>query len=149
MTDIKVSLTIALPGSTMVSKEASLEYAKRPVYSKKTGKQVYKHGQPLYDIVEVENPKMHDLNTLLLTNSKGKVVDKLHFYTRKCIPAKKVTHICKEAYLYMISTECPPQFRGPKRQWLKMQEYDRLLWHLDNYAQAFGGKVIDFVIYDD
>lgn len=147
MTDIKMSLTIELPGSTMVSKEASLAYATRPVY--KNGKKVYKNGKPIFEKFEVEDPSKHDLNTLLLTNNKGKVVDRISFYTRRCIPAKKVTHICKEAYLYMISTECPPQFRGPKRQWLKMKETDRLLWHLDNYAQAFGGKVIDFVIYDD
>lgn len=149
MTDIKVSLTIALPGSTMVSKQECLTYSKRPVYSKKTGKQVYKYGQPLYEIVETENPKMHDLNTLLLTNSKGKVVDKLYFYTRKCKPAFKTTHMSKECYLAMISTECPPQFRGPKKQWMKMKEIERLEWHMQNYAEAFQGKVVSYTIYDD
>lgn len=147
MVDIKMSLTISLPGSVMVSKEASLGYAVKPVI--KNGKKVFKDGKPLMEKVEIEDPTKHDLNTLLLTNNKGKVVDKIHYYTRKCVPATKVTHISREAYEAMMSTECPQQFRGPKRIWLKMSEIERLEWHLNNYAEAFGGKVLSYTIYDD
>lgn len=149
MVDVKVSLTISLPGGVMISREESLKYSKVRKYNEKTGKPLFKYGQPVYDMVLTEDPKMHELNTLYLKNSKGKVVDKLHFYTRKSKPAYKTTHMSRECYLAMISNECPAQFRGPKRDWLKMKAHERLQWHMENYAAAFNGKVVSYTVYDD
>ena len=146
MIDIKVSLTILVPGANMVSKEASLKSVQKPVKNKK-GQQVWKNGKPLMETIQVEDPEQHNLNNILLTNGKGKIVDKLSFYTRKTVPARRSLNLSREAYEYMVSAEYPDWYR--LRNWKNLTKEQRLAIHMERIAQNFGGEVEDYIVYDD
>ena len=146
MIDIKMSLTILVPGANMVSKAESLKVTQKQVYNK-AGKPVYKQGKPLMRTVLVEDPEKHDLNSLLITNSKGKVVDRLSFYTRKSVPARRSLNISREAYDYMVSDVYPEWYR--QRNWKNLSREQRLALHLQRIAENFGGQIEDYIVYED
>lgn len=146
MIDIKVSLTILVPGANMVSKEESLKSTQKTVYNK-AGKPVYKQGKPLTKEVLVEDPDKHDLNTMLISNSKGKVVDRISFYTRKSVPARRSMNISREAYEYMVSEVYPEWYK--QRNWKNLTKEQRLAIHLERIAKNFNGEIEDFIVYDD
>ena len=145
MIDIKVSLTILVPGANMISKEESLTSIQRCVTNK--GKQVYKQGKPLMKEVLVEDLDKHDLNTILISNDKGKIVDRVTFYTRKSVPARRSMNLSREAYDYMVSDMYPEWYK--LRNWKNLTKEQRLTIHLERIAQNFGGEVEDFIVYDD
>ena len=145
MIDIKVSLTILVPGANMISKEESLKRIQKCVTNK--GKQVYKQGKPLMKEVLVEDPGKHDLNTVLISNDKGKIVDRVTFYTRKSVPARRSMNFSREAYEYMVSDVYPEWYK--LRNWKNLTKEQRLAIHLERIAQNFGGEVEDFIVYDD
>ena len=147
MIDIKVSLTILVPGANMISKEESLKSTQVPVINKKTGKQIFKQGKPVVREVLVEDPAKHDLNHVLISNSKGKIVDKISFYTRKTVPARRSMNLSREAYEYMVSNEYPEWYK--LRDWKNLKKEQRLLLHLERIAQNFGGELEDYIVYDD
>lgn len=146
MIDIKVSLTILVPGANMVSKEESLKSTQKQVYNK-AGKPVYKQGKPLMRTVLVEDPEKHDLNSMVITNSKGKVVDRISFYTRKSVPARRSLNISREAYEAMVSEVYPEWYK--QRNWKNLTKEQRLAIHLERIAQNFNGEIEDFIVYDD
>lgn len=145
MIDIKVSLTILVPGANMISKEESLKSIQKCVTNK--GKQVYKQGKPLMKEVLVEDLDKHDLNTILISNDKGKIVDRVTFYTRKSVPARRSMNLSREAYDYMVSDMYPEWYK--LRNWKNLTKEQRLAIHLERIAQNFGGEVEDFIVYDD
>lgn len=145
MIDIKVSLTILVPGANMISKEESLKSIQKCVTNK--GKQVYKQGKPLMEEVLVEDLDKHDLNTILISNDKGKIVDRVTFYTRKSVPARRSMNLSREAYDYMVSDVYPEWYK--LRNWKNLTKEQRLAIHLERIAQNFGGEVEDFIVYDD
>ena len=147
MIDIKLSLTILVPGADMLSKEESLKRAQVPVINKKTGRQLFKQGKPLVKEVLVEDPAKHDLNSILITNNKGKVVDKIIFYTRKNKTARRSMNLSREAYEYMVSDVYPEWYK--LRNWKNLNKDQRLALHLERIAQNFGGVLEDFIVYDD
>lgn len=118
-TNIKISLSIELPGSTMFSKEAS-----------------FKNATPL--------PDKHNKEFMKIKNGNGNL-ETITINTRKCIPAKQVINISEEAYNYFISDEKPPEYRS---DWKKMSSAARLYYHLDSIAKAMGGKMIDYKVLD-
>lgn len=117
MNDIKVSLYIELPGSTLYSKESS-----------------FKNGKP--------DPEKHHKEFLKVEDGKGHF-ETLTINTRKCVPATQVVNISEEAYNYFISDEKPPEYRS---DWKSMSESARLYWHLTEIAKSLGGKMIEYQI---
>lgn len=146
MIDIKVSLTILVPGANMVSKSEALKSTQKQVYNK-AGKPVYKQGKPLMRTVLVEDPEKHDLNSMVITNSKGKVVDRISFYTRKSIPARRSMNISREAYEAMVSEVYPEWYK--QRNWKNLTKEQRLAIHLERIAKNFNGEIEDFIVYED
>ena len=116
-TNIKVSLYIELPGSTMYSKESSLV-----------------NGTPI--------PDRHNKEFLKVENGNGRE-ETIVINTRKCIPAKKVVNLTEDAYNYFISDEKPYEYKG---DWRKMTPAARLQYHMEELSKAMGGKMIDYVI---
>lgn len=154
MIDIKVSLTIELPGSTMVSRTDAL---KRVTVKKrnKNGKPILnKKGEPIMVEQLVEDYSKNDYHELRITDAQGKLTDVIGFFTRKCKPAYQAINLSREAYENFISKERPFNFRTnenkhPERVWKQMSETQRLEWHLNNYAEAMGGVLIDYKVFDD
>lgn len=126
MLETKVSLTVVVPGATMISKQECLK--------------------------QLENS---DDESLVLNHQVITVYDKdnknqkvLHIKTRKCIPARQSLNICKEAYEAMTSSEIPYKVRKVS-EWLAMSKKQRLEKHLDDIAAQLGGVVGSYVIFED
>lgn len=142
-TEIKVSLTIELQGSTMLSKEECLKTTQKVIKKKdrKTGK-VY--GKSVMAVVE-DWDKMN--------RHTMKVVDKgtfseIVFYTRKSKPARQHVNICKSAYIHMTEgNNCPEWCRTSI--WGQMSKIQRLEAHMDRIAQDMGGKVLSYKVFED
>ncbi len=141
-TEIKVSLTIELQGSTMLSKEECLKTTQKVIKKKdrKTGK-VY--GKSVMAVVE-DWDKMN--------RHTMKVVDKgtfseIVFYTRKSKPVRQHVNICKSAYIYMTSKECPTWSKIGT--WSQMKSEQRLESHLQRIAEHLGGTVISYKVFED
>lgn len=127
MDAIKVSVTIELPGSQMMTPQEC-----------------------------EENPQNYEKHKILLNvehfdeTTKRRYVKKeaLVFRTRKCKPAKQAIQIGQEAYNYMVSSECPEWFRG-FAAWRRLSKEARLIAHLDRTCKALGGTSFTYVIFDD
>lgn len=174
MVNNKVNLTILLQGSTMLSEGDCSKEVKRPVIIQKgkySGKQKKdKDGNLVFESVIVPDLDKLDRHSLRVTyrdeELKKKVVDIIHFGTRKCKPAKQVLNICEESYRYMISNEVPEGFVRPHsfipnksmlkkgvnataQAWRIKSPKERLEWHLERIAASMNGKVEDYLILND
>lgn len=118
-TNIKISLSIILPGSVMFSKEASFKNA---------------------NII----PARHDKEFLKVKDERGHF-ETITVNTRKCIPAKQVINMTEQAYNYFISEEKPRSYKG---DWRKMSEEAKLNWHMNNIAKSLGGELDDYKVLD-
>ena len=143
MTNIKLSLSILLPGSTMFSEEESSKQLTKPVKNK-SGKVVRKKGKVLTTTITVPDFDKHDSFTLRL-EQKGKAPEQIRVFTRKSKPARQVINMSDEAYQYMISKEQPAEFKGT---WNSLTIYQKLLWHCNRIAASLGGTVEDFQVLD-
>lgn len=141
MADIKVSLSILVPGAKMFSKQLCFKNSKN-----EQGIMVETPVEGMTDQhrlrVEHEDKKTHKKYT--------KVYE---FHTRKSEPAKQVMNICQEAYDYMTSDNRPEWFRvsgeNPNTLWAKMSEEQRLQLHLNRLAESFGGVVDSYEVFPD
>lgn len=118
-TNIKISLSIALPGSVLFSKESS-----------------FKNGKP--------DPEKHHKEFMKIEDGKGHF-ETITVNTRKCIPAKQIINISEEAYNYFISDEKPSDYRN---DWKSMSIQARLYWHLSEIAKSRGGKMISYQVLE-
>lgn len=143
MTNIKLSLNILLPGSTMFSEEESSKQLTKPVKNK-SGKVVRKKGKVLTKTYTVPDFDKYDSFTLRL-EQKGKAPEQIRVFTRKCKPARQVINMSEEAYQYMISKEQPAEFKGA---WNALTNYQKLLWYCNRIAASLGGKVESFQVLD-
>ena len=126
--EVKLSLSIKLPGSVMYSQE---------------GAKALEH-QGLAGF------KKHNLVVEMHKRMGKKVkVDKetIHFKTRNTIPAIQNINLSKDAYDYMTSKECP-SFITPK-DWSRMSKIKRLEAHLAEIAESRGGTVLHYHIFED
>lgn len=124
MSNIKVNLSILLPGGTMLSVEES---------TRKT-----KSGDVVMD------PNKHDKFELRL-NDRGKEAP-ITVYTRKTKKAKQVIHLCEEAYNYMTSaSEIPYAYKGV---WRGLKPHERLTWHCNRIAEQLGGTVASIQVLE-
>ena len=132
MSDIKLSVTITLPGSVMMS---SQECEKNP-------KENYDRNFITLSVKRID-PK---------TKKEFFRNEPLEYKTRKCKTAQQVIKMCDEAYEYMTSPVCPEWFNssygGPSR-WKKLMKEDRLEYHLDRLCKSFGGTSYTYAVYTD
>lgn len=128
MSEIKLSLSIKLPGSVMYSQEGA-----------KALEQQGLAGFTKHSLVVEMHKRM----------GKKVKVDKetIHFKTRNTIPAVQNINISKDAYNYMVSNECP-SFMTPK-DWSRMSKVKKLEAHLNEIAESRGGKVLHYHIFED
>lgn len=140
--EIKVSLTITLPGRVMFSKEECLKTTQKVIERKtKTGK-VYKKTIE----VQVEDWDKMDKNTVKVRTGYNKT-ESLTFYTRKSIPATQSINLYKDTYKYMTSKECP-EWSKPK-EWGQMNSKKRLEAHLQRIAEYLGGTSYTYQVFED
>ena len=130
MIDVKLSVTIVLPGSTMLTPQEC-----------------------------GENPDNYDRNWMLLSVKTFDKKTKKYFYrkeplefkTRKCINAQQVLKMSTEAYEYMISSSCPEWYinKGGIHRWKQLSPDERLNLHLERTCKALKGLAYSYVIFND
>ena len=127
MSEIKVRLSMTVPGAGMLS---SQECEKNPKES-------------------------YNVTKLLVQNGKGKnSTELIKVATRKSKTVKQSISITKEAYNYMVSNEfesnSPSLLRKyPKHVWLKMTPKQRLEAHLSIIAESFNAISFTYEVLDD
>ena len=127
MSEIKVRLSMTVPGAQMLS---SQECEKNPK----------------------EN---YDVTKLRVRNGRGKnSTELITVATRKNKTAKQSISITKEAYDYMVSNEFKSTSSSllrkyPKHVWLKMTPKQRLEAHLSIIAESFNAIGFTYEILDD
>lgn len=166
MYNIKMSLTIELPGSQMMSKQECLKKLRKPVISNKTGKQLLKNGKPVFKTKFVDDYDKCDKHALKVYDKTNKEYQFIHYYTRKSIPAKQHINISYEAYEYMTGNSFPEGYRAPhsfipnktlskkgigrvQQAWMSLSENEKLMWHFNRIAEDKHGKVVDYIVYPD
>lgn len=177
MIDIKVSLTIVVPEATMLSTQECVKQLKKPVISKRTGKQVRdRKGNLVWKYEEVPDLDKLDRHDIKISTINSQEVEVISFYTRKSKPARQVLNISREAYKSFISNEMPPNYHAPKsfvpymptrsrndrklgkwvdgmpiniQAWKQLSTEERLKWHLENIAQNFNGRVESYSVFND
>ena len=127
MSEIKVRLSMTVPGAGMLS---SQECEKNPKES-------------------------YNVTKLRVQNGRGKnSTELITVATRKNKTAKQSISITKEAYDYMVSDElsseiCSLLHKYPKHVWLKMTPKQRLETHLSIIAESFNAIGFTYEILDD
>lgn len=140
--EVKVSLTIGLPGAIMWSKEEYLKTTHKVIEKKtKTGK-IYKKTIK----VKVEDwDKMDEHSMRVAGGFKPQVIT---FHTRKCKPAAQSLNISKEAYEYMIDKDSCPSWSKPGK-WAAMSKKERLEAHLQRTVEYLGGTSYTYQVFED
>lgn len=143
--EIKVNLSIILPGSIMFSKEECLKTLQKTVVKKsKTGK-IYKKiitvKEPDYDKLE-----KHTFRTTEYVEGKN-ILKAMTFYTPKTKSATQSLNISYESYQYMISNECP--YWSKPRVWNSLPKKERLEAHLQRICEHFHGISFTYKVMDD
>lgn len=146
MSEIKLSLSIELRGSTMFSKEECLKTTQKVIEktSKKTGKTYKKKVNVLVD--DLDKMDSHTLKVVDYVDKKP-VSEYIHFHTRKSKPATQSLNICKEGYNCMISGECP--YWSKPKVWNNLNKKERLEAHLQRIAEGLGGTSYTYQIFED
>ena len=128
MSEVKLSLSIKLPGRVMLSQEGA-----------KALEQQGLAGFTKHSLVVEMHKRM----------GKKVKVDKetIHFKIRNTVPAIQNINISKDAYIYMTGKECP-SFITPK-DWSRMSKVKKLEAHLNEIAESRGGKVLHYHIFED
>lgn len=127
MSEIKVRLSMEVPGAIMLSSQDCEKMSKKDAY---------------------------DYSTLVVSckEKKGKkpVIKKetLHINTRKSKPAKQCVSISKEAYDYMTNVMAVPSSKSV-RTWANMSKAKRLEYHLSLIAESFNALSYTYEIFDD
>lgn len=142
MNNIKVNLSILLPGSTMLSVDESTRIVEEPVRTP-GGRVKHQNGQPVTTQVKVMDVHKHNKFEIEVMNRGKKETIKV--FTRKSKPAKQVIHLSEEAYEYMVDSETPYQYKGV---WKGLKPNERLRWHCNRIAESLGGTVDDIQVLD-
>ena len=123
--EIKVSLSVTLQGSVMLSQEQAKALEKEKVG---TGYDTFS--------MRVEGLK------------KGKKdAETITVKTRKCKPAGQSLNLSVDAYNYMIGEEAP-YFVKPK-DWERLTKKQRLEAHLRRIVEGLGGVSFTYAILDN
>ena len=141
-TSIKVNLSIVLPGRTMLSEQECSKQLIEFKYNKHTKKKE-KVVTAKYDNNKVTPERLF----LDYKDASGRHKEPIFFSTRNCIPAKKSMNISKEAYNYMVSSECPEWAKAG--EWKQLSRIKRLTQHMQRMCENEGGISFEFPIFDD
>lgn len=125
MNEIKVSVSIILPGSILLTQEEAETLEKE-----QSNSGFEKHSQI------VENPK----------NRKDRQV--IHYTTRKCRTASQSVKLCKEAYLHMIDKLACPEWEK-RNKWIAKSDKERLESHLQRLTEHLGGISFSYKVFED
>lgn len=147
MNEIKVNLNVVLPGRTMLSKEECLKTIQKTVErtNKKTGK-TYKKTVTSY-VDDFDKMDRHILHVVDGYVDNKPVKEVLEVHTRKSRPAAQSLNLCKEAYEYMTSKDCP-SWSKPK-VWNVMNKKERLEAHLQRITEGLGGVSYTYQVFED
>lgn len=140
--EVKVSLTMELPGAIMWLKEECLKTTHKVIEKKTKAGKIYKKTIK----VKVEDwDKMDEHSIRVAGGFKPQVIT---FHTRKCKPAAQSLNISKEAYEYMIDKDsCPSWSKTGK--WAAMSKKERLEAHLQRTVEYLGGTSYTYQVFED
>lgn len=133
MIDIKVSLTVAVPGAVPVSKQLC-----------------FKNNTPIEGMTEKFHAYVTEKNP-----QNGKPVSRritLDICRRQ--PAMQVINISSESYNYMTDpSTCPEWFRvlgkNPSKEWKALSDIQRLELHLGRFAADLNGVIESYSVAED
>ena len=129
--EIKVSLSVTLQGSVMLSQEQAKALEKE---KEGTGYDTFS--------MRVEGKKSDG------KKSDGKKdVQTITVKTRKCKPAGQSLNLSMDAYNYMVSSEAP-YFVKP-RDWERLTKRQRLEAHLKRIVEELGGVGFTYAVLDN
>lgn len=140
MSEIKLSLSIELQGSTMFSKEECLKTIQEPITTK--------NGRKRTVTKVVEDWDKMEKHTMRVTDTDGTNPEIITFHTRKCKPATQSLNMSKEAYEYMIDKNPCPSWSKPGK-WAAMSEKERLEAHLQRTVEHLGGTSYTYQVFED
>lgn len=129
MVSIKLSVTIELPGSTMMTSQVCDE---NPTEN-------YRRHRILLNVKHFDKK----------TKKSFYRIEPLEFKTRKCIPAKQSINMSNEAYEYMTSAACPEWYPFGIGKWKRLSPIERLEQHLDRICKSFKGISYTYVIFGE
>lgn len=144
MIDIKLNLSIELPGSTILSKEECLKTTRKVIEKKTRAGKIYKKTIE----VKVEDWEKMEKYSMRVTNINGTNPEIITFHTRKCKPATQSLNMSKEAYEYMIDKDSCPSWSKPGK-WTAMSEKERLEAHLQRTVEYLGGISYTYQVFED
>ena len=127
MIEPKVSLSLVVPGATMLSSQECEKIPKDQAYSHFT----------LEVIDKVKTGKKLTKKTKIL-----------HVNTRNCRTAKQVLLISKTAYESMINSSVVPA-SALARSWKNMNKKQRLEYHLAEIAKGLNAISFSYTILED
>lgn len=144
MNDVKINLTVIVPGAIIMSEQECSKQLKKVIEKKtKTGK-VYKKTIE----VQVEDWDKMDKHTMRVTGPNGSKPETITFYTRKTRPASQSLNISKEAYENMTGKNTCPSWSKPGK-WATMSKKERLESHLQRIAEHLGGVSYTYQVFED
>lgn len=124
MSEIKVSVSITLPGSVLLTQDEAKHLEKE------------------------KKGKGFDLVRLNVSNSNGGDKEILNVRVRKTKDCHQSINMCVESYKYMVSKDgCPPCIK--LGMWAKMSHKQRLEAHLDMVCKALGGTSYTYKVFND
>ena len=140
-TSIKVNLSIVLQGRTMLSEQECSKQLKDTIVKKGKKKIITK------TFYNKENNTENRIFLDYKDNDGIRHREPLFFMTRNTIPCKKSINISKEAYDYMVSSECP-EWAKPG-EWKQLSKIKRLTAHMQRICENERGISFEFQIFDD
>lgn len=140
MSEIKLSLSVELRGSTMFSKEGCLKTTQETITTKNGRKRTVTKVVGDWDKMEK--------HTMRVTDKDGTNPEIITFHTRKCKPATQSLNMSKEAYEYMIDKDSCPSWSKPGK-WAAMSEKERLEAHLQRTVEHLGGVSYTYQVFED
>ena len=140
MSEIKLSLSIELRGSTMFSKEECLKTTQETITTK--------NGRKRTVTKVVEDWDKMEKHTVRVTDKNGANPEIITFHTRKCKPATQSLNISKEAYEYMVDKDSCPSWSKPGK-WSAMSEKERFVAHLQISVEDLGGASYTYQVFED
>ncbi len=140
MNEIKLSLSIELRGSTILSKEECLKTTQKTITTKNGRKRTVTKVVEDWDKIEK--------HTMRVAGTDGTNPEIITFHTRKCKPATQSLNMSKEAYEYMIDKDSCPSWSKPGK-WAAMSEKERLEAHLQRTVEHLGGTSYTYQVFED
>ena len=140
MNEIKLNLSIVLPGRILLSKEECLKTTRETITDKSGKKKTV--------IKVIEDYSKMNKHSMKVRGVKKSDSETITFFTRKSIPATQSINMTKESYDYMTDrNSCPPWSKQSK--WNTMSKKERLESHLQRTTEHLGGISYTYQIFED